>query len=77
MRDIVLAVAAGSIDAAAPATNPAFSRSARMLKGGGAMQTALWAAIVLAVVVLGALTVRLARREQEEEGASTGAKPGP
>lgn len=67
VRDIVLAVDAGSIDAGGLEANPAFSRSARLIKGGGALQTALWTSIVLAVVVLGALTVRLARREQEED----------
>jgi hypothetical protein len=63
VRDVVLAVNAAPIAAGALSENPDFSLKAR-LEGGGMRQRALmWGVLVIAVVVLGALTLRLAHRE--------------
>jgi hypothetical protein len=43
--------------------NPAFRASARLASGDGPFEILLWSALTLAVVVLGALTLRLVRRD--------------
>jgi hypothetical protein len=63
VREVVLAVAAADARPGPLAANPDFSRRARLATAPGAQQVLLWAALGLAVVVLAALTLRLARRE--------------
>ncbi len=63
VRDVVLAVRAAEVEAGALQDNPDFSLAAR-LEGSGLRQSVLlWATLIVAVVVLGAYTLRLARRE--------------
>jgi hypothetical protein len=64
VRDVVLAVSAGSATIEPLEDNPEFSVSARLTGGGGLQSVLLWAAIVLAVVVLAWITLRLARWEE-------------
>ncbi len=63
VRDVALAVAAGDATTAPLAENPDFSRGARLATAPGAQQVLLWVALGLAVLVLGGLTLRLAKRE--------------
>jgi hypothetical protein len=63
VRDVVLAVAAGDAQAGPLVANPDFSRGARLATAPGAQRVLLWVALGLAVVVLGGLTLKLARRE--------------
>lgn len=61
-RDLVLAVPVATATARTFEPNPAYVRPSRIRPPA----LALWGAIVLAVLVLGALTLRLARREAAE-----------
>ena len=65
VRDVVLAVAAGSAALDDLAPNPDYSASARLVSGKGPQVLLLWAAIILVVAVLAWLTLRLARKEGE------------
>jgi hypothetical protein len=66
IRDVVLAVRAEPITVGDLAENPDFSLRAR-LRGGSLHRTILlWGVLILAVVVLGFMTLRLARRESAE-----------
>ena len=68
VRDVVLAVQAAPVEPGSLAANPDYSLGAR-LKGQGLRQTILlWGALIAAVVVLGGLTLRLARREPGSAG---------
>ena len=68
VRDVVLAVKAAPVEASGLQANRDYSLQAR-LKGQGLRQTVLmWAALIAAVVVLAALTLRLARREPSATG---------
>lgn len=71
VRNVVLSVEAVEADAGALTANPAFSRAARLAKGKGPTQVALWTVLILAVGALGFLTFRLARAE-EDPPAKTG-----
>ncbi len=62
VRDVILAVEAGDIRPSALEANPGFRISTRFTHGRGPQQTILWIAIVAAVVVLAAITLRLARQ---------------
>jgi hypothetical protein len=62
VRDVILAVEAGEIRPSALEANPSFRVSTRFTRGEGPQQTILWIAIVAAVVVLAAITLRLARQ---------------
>lgn len=62
VRDVVLAVAAGTATPGALAKNPEWSATAGLATGGGLQQVALWGALVAAVVTLLVFTLRLARR---------------
>jgi hypothetical protein len=62
VREVVLAVSAGDIAIQSIEANPGYRRSARFTQGKGSEQALLWIAIVAAVLVLGALTLRLARQ---------------
>jgi len=62
-RSLVLAVASAPADAAPLKGNPVYSRTAGLLAGPGLQRTVLWVALVIAVLVLGLFTLRLARRE--------------
>jgi hypothetical protein len=62
VRDVVLSVAAGVTEAGPMEKNPDYSRTASLASAPGKQRVLLWAAIVVAVVVLGALTLRLARQ---------------
>ncbi len=61
VRGVVLAVAAGDAEAGEIEDNPGFSRASRL--AGRSYGTLLWVAVALAVAVLIALTLRLARSE--------------
>jgi hypothetical protein len=61
VRDVVLAVGAGDVRSEPIEPNPDYKLSARFMQGKGREQAILWGAIIAAVVVLGALTLRLAR----------------
>lgn len=63
VRDVVLAVSAGEAEAGPLEENPDYRAGARWLRGTGAQRLLLWATLVLAVVGLGLLTLKLARRE--------------
>jgi len=63
VRDVVLAVKAAEAAAGPVRPNPDYSSRARLGRGGGPQKVLLWAALVAAVLVLGALTFWLARRE--------------
>jgi len=65
VRDVVLAVDAADVDAAALEDNPDFSLSARLHGQGTGQRVLLWVVLIGAVVILGLLTLRLARRESE------------
>lgn len=62
VRDVVLAARAAEIEPGELRDNPDFSLAARLGDSGLRQTVLLWAALVLAVVVLGAYTLRLARR---------------
>jgi hypothetical protein len=62
VRDVVLSVAAGDAEAGPIEKNPGLSLAARITRGKGAETTILWVALIAAVVVLGTLTLRLARK---------------
>jgi hypothetical protein len=62
VRDVILAVEAGEIRTRALEANPGFRVSTRFTHGRGPQQTIVWIAIVAAVVVLAAITLRLARQ---------------
>ena len=66
VREIVLAVRSGEAEAEQLADNPDYSASARFATGSGAHQALLWVALLVAVVFLGGLTLKLARREGKE-----------
>jgi len=66
VRSTVLAVPSAAIEAGALEANPDFRASARLARGGGAQQIALWVVIVLAVLALGGLSLRLARQKPLE-----------
>jgi hypothetical protein len=61
VRGVVLAVAAGDAGTGEIEENPAFSRASRL--AGRSTTVLLWVAVALAVAVLIALTLRLARSE--------------
>ena len=67
VRDVVLAVGTGAAEPAALIENPTYSLRARLATGEGLERTVpvvvLWVVLVAAVVVLTAVTLRLARRE--------------
>ena len=63
VRDVVLAVDAAGVETAALQDNPDFSLGARLHGRGTAQRVLLWVVLIGAVVLLGALTLRLARRE--------------
>jgi hypothetical protein len=63
VRDVVLAVDAAGAEAAALQDNPDFSLGARLHGQGTGQRVLLWVVLIGAVVLLGALTLRLARRE--------------
>jgi hypothetical protein len=61
VRDVVLAVAGSPATLLPLQPNPAFSRQARLATGRGPQQMLLWAVLGLAVIALGAITLRIAR----------------
>ena len=61
VRDVILAVDAGDVRMEPLEKNPGFRVSTRFTRGRGPQQTILWIAIIAAVVVLAAITLRLAR----------------
>lgn len=63
IHGIVLAVRSGDAAADELTDNPAYSASARFATESGMHQALLWGALLLAVVFLGLLTLKLARRE--------------
>lgn len=63
VRDVVLSVAAEEVRAEPLSKNPGYRLSARLTQGKGPERTLLWAALIAVVVVLGALTLRLARAD--------------
>jgi hypothetical protein len=69
VREIVLGVESGSVEAGPLAANAAYSPRARLTRGAGAQRTlektVLWAALAVAVVVLGGITLRIARTSSE------------
>ncbi len=62
VRDVVLAAAAGRTETGPLEPNPAFRRASRWLTSPGLQGLLLWASLTAAVLVLAALTLRLARR---------------
>jgi hypothetical protein len=63
VRALVLGVEAEEARVGSLERNEQFRATARLTQGRGPTRALVWAAIVLAVVVLGAFTLRLARRE--------------
>ena len=61
-RDVVLSVAAGAVRAGPIEKNPEYRLATRLTQGEGPGRTLLWVALIAVVVVLGALTLRLARQ---------------
>jgi hypothetical protein len=61
VRDVVLAVSAGEIQPQPIEKNPAYTLGSRLARGSGKDQALLWGALIAAVVVLVAITLRLAR----------------
>ena len=62
VREVVLAAAAGGAESGPLEPNPAFRRGRRWLTTPGLQGLLLWGALAAAVVVLAALTLRLAQR---------------
>jgi hypothetical protein len=62
VRDLVEAVGSGIASGNSVEVNPAYSIRARMEQGSGPTQVALWSVLGLAVLLLGGLTLRLAKR---------------
>jgi hypothetical protein len=62
VRDVVLSVAAAEIHPRPIERNPGYKLSARLSQGHGPEQTILWVALIAAVIVLGALTLKLVRQ---------------
>lgn len=66
VRDVVLAVRGGTVDAGPLQPNPAYSPRARLLADGQLRATlarvAVWAVLLLAVALLGLVTLRSVRR---------------
>lgn len=65
VRDVVLAVESLPVEAGPLEPNPDFRRGARLSSRRGLQRVALWGALALAVALLGWLTLRLARQEDE------------
>jgi hypothetical protein len=63
VRDVVLAVAAGSAELEPVARNPDYSAGARLASGRGLQAAFLWSAIGLVVAVLAWIALRMARQE--------------
>jgi hypothetical protein len=63
VRDVVLSVTAAEVRPQPIEKNPGYKLSARLTQGNGPEQALLWIALIAAVVVLGALTLRLARQK--------------
>src|SRR5213078_2528443 len=63
VRDVVLAVSSAPVEAKASGPNPDYSRARLAIERRGDLvpQVLLWSVLVAAVVVLTALTLRLAR----------------
>jgi hypothetical protein len=74
VRGVILAVSSGAAEGAALAANPAYSRRARFAMEGGLERTTpvvvLWLVLIAAVIVLAAVTLRLARRGDPSDGES-------
>jgi len=74
VRGVILAVSSGAAEGAALAGNPAYSRRARFAMEGGLERTmpvvVLWLVLIAAVIVLAAVTLRLARRGDPSDGES-------
>lgn len=65
MRDMLLALDAPRLSLGAPTANPQFRLLNRWSEGDMPSQVLLWSALGLAMVVLGALTVRLVRQSDD------------
>ena len=61
-RELVLSVASLEQKPGPLIDNPSFRATSRLAAGDGPTHVALWGALVLAVAVLGGLTLRLARQ---------------
>jgi len=61
-RELVLSVASQEQTLGPLLDNPSFRATARLAAGGGALSAVMWGVLALAVVVLGGLTLRLARQ---------------
>ncbi len=72
VREVVLAVRSREAAAGELAGNPDYSARARLTTGSGAQQTLLWVVLIGAVVFLGWLTLRLARREGKGDDRTNG-----
>jgi hypothetical protein len=72
VRDVVLAVTSGTAEAAELGSNPDYSLRARLASGeqleGTLPKVVLWVVLLGAVIVLTLVTLRLARREESEDG---------
>lgn len=67
-RELVLSVASQEQKPGPLLDNPSFRATARLAAGDGPTNVALWGALVLAVAVLGGITLRLARQGQRPAG---------
>jgi hypothetical protein len=65
-RELILSVQSRDVLLDPLGDNPAFRASARLAAGDGPFEFLLWSALALAVVVLGTITLRLARRDGTE-----------
>jgi hypothetical protein len=70
VREVVLAVRSNTVSPGPLEENPDFSSSARLARGGGPQQVLLWAALILAVVVLAVITLRMTRQNTPPAGNS-------
>jgi hypothetical protein len=70
VRDVVLAVQASPVDSGSLDENPSYSARARLGSGSTVLKNALvWGVLLIAAVVLGGLTLRVARQEPTESNS--------
>jgi hypothetical protein len=77
VREVALAVTAAAATVGPLEANPDFTVRARLAQGSGPGQLALWLVLGVAVLALGGLTLRLARREAPAAPPATAAPPAP
>jgi len=64
VRSLILSVSTGTATVGPLGANPRFQRSARLASAGSMERLALWTILGIAVLVLSAITLRMAQREK-------------